>query len=134
MSGSLSDYLEKKLLEEIVGKTAYTMPTAYIALCTAAPTDASTGTTIVEPVGGSYARKSTAGADWAAASAGSISNANAITFVTATGDWGECTHFAICDAATTGNLLAWGSLTVSKTILNGDTASFAVGSLVLSLD
>jgi hypothetical protein len=127
----LSDYLENELLDHIVGKTAYTMPTVYVGLYTSAPTDAGGGT---EVSGGSYARKSTAGADWAAASGGAISNANAITFVTASGSWGTVTHFGLFDASTTGNLLAWGALGASKAIGSGDTASFAAGDLDITMD
>lgn len=128
---SKSDYLENKINDHIVGKTSYTMPTAYVALFTAAPSDAGGGT---EVTGGSYARKVTAGADWNASSAGSISNANAITFVTATGSWGTVTHFGVFDASTAGNLLFWAVLTNSKTIGTGDTASFAAGTLVHTED
>ena len=46
---SFSDYAENKILELIVGKTGFTTPTAYIALVTTLPTDASTGATLVEP-------------------------------------------------------------------------------------
>ena len=134
MAGSASDYLENKLLEEVVGKTAYTMPTAYIALLTATPDDADTGSTITEPVAMNYARIATTGASWGAASGGSISNAAILSSNVASGDWGEITHFALCDAATTGNVLLWGSLTTSTTVLNGDSLSFAVGSLIITLD
>ena len=77
MAGSKSDYAELKVLELLVGKTAFSTPTAYVALYTATPSDSGGGT---EVSGGSYARKSTAGSDWNAAASGSISNANAITF------------------------------------------------------
>jgi hypothetical protein len=127
----LSDYLENELLDHIVGKTAYTMPTVYVGLYTSAPSDAGGGT---EVSGGSYARKSTAGADWATASGGATSNANAITFVTASGSWGTVTHFGLFDASTSGNLLAWGALGASKAIGSGDTASFAAGDLDITLD
>jgi hypothetical protein len=75
---SFSDYAENKILELIVGKTAFATPTAYIALVTTVPTDASTGATLVEPStsGTAYARKSTAAGDWNAASSGSITNGN----------------------------------------------------------
>jgi hypothetical protein len=129
---SKSDYLENKLLDHITGKTAYTMPSVWVGLFTAAPTDAGGGT---ECTGGSYARKSTAGADWNAASGGSVSNANAITFVTATGSWGgSATHWGLFDASSGGNLLRWAVLTVAKTVASGDTASFAAGTLVLTED
>jgi hypothetical protein len=128
---SKSDYLENKLLDHQLGKTSYTMPTAYVGLFTAAPSDSGGGT---EVSGGSYVRKSTAGADWNAAASGSSSNANAITFVTASASWGTVTHFGIFDASTSGNLLRWAALTTSKTIGSGDTASFAAGALVCTED
>lgn len=132
MAGKTS-YLEAKLIDHTHGKTAYTMPTVYVGLFTAAPTDAGGGT---EVTGGSYARKSTAGTDWNAASGNpaSASNATSITFVTATASWGTATHFGHFDAATAGNLLRWGALTTSKTISSGDTASFAAGSLTTTED
>lgn len=133
--GSFSDYAENKVLDHIVGKTSFSMPASvYVALCTAAPTDASTGSTITEPSGGAYARKLTAGADWNAAAAGAIANANALAFAQATGDWGTITHFVLVDAASNGNVLAWGALSVSKAITTGDTASFAAGDLDITLD
>jgi hypothetical protein len=141
MSGSASDYLELKLLEHSLGKTSFTMPaTVAIALCTVVPDDTKTGATITEVTNAnSYARKTVAGTDWNSAASGSISNVNAITFVTATGaGWGAIVGFAIVDSATwgAGNMLYWGSLT-SKTISAGDTATFAGGApgdLVVTMD
>lgn len=108
MSG-LSDYSAQNFLNYIVGKTAVpTLPTVYVALFTAVGVDAGTGFTEVS--GGSYARKATAGADWAAASGSApstISNANALTYVTATASWGTVIAFGLYDALTSGNLLAW---------------------------
>jgi hypothetical protein len=130
--GSFADYAENKILDHIVGKTAFTMPTAYVGLSTADPKDDGSG--LAEPSGGSYARVQTAGADWAAASGGANSNANAITFPQATGSWGTVTHFALFDAATNGNMLGHGQLAVSKTVGSGDTARFAAGELDITLD
>lgn len=124
---SKTDYLENALLNHMHGKTAYTMPTVYIALFTAAPSDAGGGT---EATGGAYARVATTGATWNAAASGSASNASAITFPTASASWGTVTHFAEMDAATAGNMLRWAALTTSKAIGSGDTASFAAGALV----
>lgn len=126
---SKSDYAENKIVDLLNGKTAYALPTVYVALYTSDPTDAASGT---EVTGGAYARKLTAGADWGAASAGSASNAAVITFVTATASWGTVTHFATHDAATAGNMLRSGILTTAKLISNGDTPSFAIGALVTS--
>lgn len=37
---SLADYAENKVLELMVGKTAFTLPTVYVALFTGVPGDA----------------------------------------------------------------------------------------------
>lgn len=131
--GSFSNFWENEILDHVFGKGIYTPPTnIFVALSTADPTDS--GGNIAEPSGGSYARKSTAPADWDAAASGALDNANAITFVEATGSWGTITHFALFDALTAGNMLAHGSLPTSKIIDNGDVASFAAGDLDVSLD
>lgn len=135
--GSFSNYLELEVLDHVFGGSDYTRPaTLYIALCTTAPTDASTGSTIVEPSGGSYARVSVTNnaTNFPAASAGAKANDTAITFPTASASWGTVTHMAICDASSAGNVLAWGALTASKTVDSGDTVSFAIGDLDITLD
>jgi len=130
--GSFADYIENKFLDHLVGKTSYTMPTAYVGLSTADPLDDASG--LAEPSGNGYARVSTAGGDWNAAASGAIDNANDITFPEASGSWGTLTHFAIFDAASGGNMLAHGSLSVSKAVGSGDTVKFAAGDLDITLD
>ena len=62
-----------------------------------------------------------------------ISNSAAITFPTATGsDWTAATHFGVWDASTVGNFFRGSALTNSKTVQVGDTASFAIGALVIN--
>jgi hypothetical protein len=63
-----------------------------------------------------------------------MSNDVAITFPTASASWGTVTHFGVFDASTAGNLLYWGALSVSKAVGSGDTASFAIGELDVTLD
>jgi hypothetical protein len=133
--GSFGDYWEKKVLDHIFNKAAYTAPTIYVALSTADPTD--TGSGLAEPSGNGYARKATAPADWNAAAGTNptvTDNANALTFNEASGSWGTITHFALMDAASAGNLLAYGALTTPKAISAGDTPQFAVGDLDVQLD
>ena len=129
-----STYAQQKILEHSVGKTSWTMPTnVYVALYTAAPTDAGGGTE-VSTTSTAYARKQTAGTDWGAASGTSIANAATITFATPTASWGTVTHFGIFDAATAGNLIGWAALSTSQAIGSGNTVSFAVGALTITLD
>lgn len=129
--GSFTDYWENKVLEHTVGKTSVTMPTIYVALCTTAPTDAAAGTAAAYT---SYARVATAGSDWASASGGNITNANAITFPAATGGSETVTHFELWDASSAGNRIAWGSLSAGLAVSSGITPKFNAGALSINLD
>lgn len=134
MAGSKSNFLELELLDHVLGNAAYTAPgTVYVALYTAAPSDAGGGT---EVSGTSYARVAVTNnaTNWPAASGGAKANGTEITFPEAGGDWGTVVAFAILDAATVGNFLYWADLTASKTINSGDTAKFAVGDLDVTED
>jgi hypothetical protein len=129
-----SNYLQAKLADHTVGKTAFTMPTnVYVTLCTAAPTDASTGTTITEAAYTSYARVQTSGTDWNAYAADLLDNANVITFPAATGGSETITHFCLCDASTAGNMLIYGTLDASLAVSTGITPSFAANALTLTI-
>lgn len=130
--GSFSNYLENEILDHLFGKATYASPTIYVGLSTSDPGDDGAG--LAEPSGGSYARVATAATDWNTASSGSLDNATAIEFAEASASWGTITHFALFDAASSGNMLAHGSLTTSKTVSSGDTASFAAGALDITLD
>lgn len=127
----LSDYLENKVLEHILGKAAYGLPSVYLALFTAAPTDAGGGTEIA---GGSYARLLTTPANWATASSGASSNADALAFATASAGWGTVSHFGAYDSSSGGNLLWWNSLTAPRSVTSGDQARFAAGGLTVTAD
>lgn len=133
---SFSNYLENALLNSLFGKTSdlgalASAPTIYVALFTAAPNDAGGGT---EANYTSYARVETDAADWDAAASGTVDNANAITFPAATGGSNTVTHFGLYDAATSGNLLAYGALDSSLAVSTGITPEFAAGALDVSLD
>ena len=130
--GGFSDYWENKILDHIFSKGSYTPPTIYVGLSTADPTDSGSG--LAEPSGNGYARVQTSASDWNSAANGSLDNAGNITFNQATGNWGTITHFALFDAATAGNMLAFGALSQSKTISESDTARFEAGDLNISLD
>lgn len=132
------DTVERALLDHFLTDAAYTPPaTMYLALSSTTPGD--DGTNFTEPSGGAYARVSTAAADWGAATGtapATKSNTAVKTFPTATANWvsgSNLTYFGLFDASTAGNLLAFGQLGTAKPVLNGDTASFAAGALVLKL-
>jgi hypothetical protein len=130
--GGFSDYWENKILDHIFGKGSYTPPTIYVGLSTADPTDSGSG--LDEPSGNGYTRVQTSASHWNAATNGLLKNAGNITFNQATGNWGTITHFALFDAVTAGNMLAYGALSQSKSISESDTARFEAGELDISLD
>lgn len=137
-----SNYLENKVLDHTLGNTAFTQPTTlYLGLFTNTSTNAAAnleaGTLTDEVSGGSYARvdidvDSSSGA-FDAASGGSTSNTQTITFAAASANWGTITHIAVLDASSSGNVLFWGAVTTSKTIESGDTFQVSAGNLTISL-
>lgn len=139
--GSFSDYVEAKVLDQVFSATAYpTIATHYIALYTANPTDANaSGTEVVGSVGYARVAVTNNATTWPAATGTAPttkSNGIVITFGSPTGaGWGVVTGFAVYDASSSGNEIAWAALTASKTVNSGDAApSFAIGALVITLD
>ena len=134
MAGTLSDYAENKVLELLVGKTAFATPTAYIGLKTADPTDDNSGGTEPTIATGGYARIATTGGNWGAAAAGAIANAAALSFPISTAAWStgatNLTHFIVMDAATAGNMLGHADLTTPRAVNAADVIlRFAIGDL-----
>lgn len=131
-----TDYLEAELRKHLFRTGSFTKPAAlYLALFTAAPGEAGGGT---EVSGGSYARvqRDPLDANWTApdSTGGLTANAADIQFPAPTANWGTATHWALFDAASAGNMLIYGALTVAKTINNGDAApKFAAGALTVTI-
>lgn len=129
---SFSRYLEKKILEHITDKAAYTAPEPWLALCTEIPTSASTGSTIKEATYTGYKRVKVSGVAWNAAVEGapsSIKNKEIVKFAACTGGSSKIVAVALCDAETLGNMLAWTAVTefeVSTTATPAEAAAEAI--------
>lgn len=137
--GSFAEYLEKKILDEVFGGTAFSAPgTLYIGLSTTTITNA--GGNITEPSGNGYARKAVTNDtnNWNTAitesNKGKKTNKVAFEFAQATGSWGTITDWFIADASSGGNILAWGALGTSKSVTSGDIFRLAADAIVLTLD
>ena len=130
--GSFSNYWENKLLDYIFSKGSLTPPVIYLGLLTAEPGEEGTG--LAEPSGNAYQRVQTSASDWNVSAGGSLDNSGEIIFPMATGNWGTITHFALFDAATGGNMLAYGTLSPAKVIGSGAIAKFVESDLAVSLD
>tara|TARA_E500000318_G_scaffold16717_1_gene17018 strand:+ start:1424 stop:1816 length:393 start_codon:yes stop_codon:yes gene_type:complete len=125
-----SDYLEDKVLDHVFGGSAYTAPsTLYVALYTVAPSDTGGGT---EVSGGAYARQ-TATFSVSGTNPTTASNTAAIEYPTATADYGTVVAVGVFDASSSGNLLAYANLSVSKVVSSGDIFRFNTGDLDITL-
>jgi hypothetical protein len=129
-----STYLANEILDHILGGADWPRPaTVYIALYTAAPTDAGGGTEVST---NNYSRAAVTNnaTNFPAASGGAKANGADITFAVPSGSWGLCTHFGVFDALTTGNLLYWGALSSSQTPTTGNTVKIPTGDLDITED
>lgn len=135
---SFTNYLEQKLLDGYFGQNVALSPPAnlYAALATALPGEAGT---FSEVAGSGYARVQVPNNSsyWNAAVAGLKTNAQDIDFPVATGDWNggaSFQHIGFFDAASGGNLLAYGTLTSAQTVLSGQVLSLPAGQVSVTLD
>src|SRR5580765_5155201 len=132
----MSNAVALKVLELLVGKTAYTVTSPlYLALTTATILETDTAGSLTEAAYTGYARKSVAGTDWAAASAAQIANANAITFAACTGGTSTLLGFALVTSASgAGDIQAFGTLPSLVVSVTQTPVSFSSGALVITAD
>ena len=120
---SLTNHGEDKLLTLFKDAGPY-----YLALFTSAPNETGTGT---EVSGGSYARQQVT---FGAPSAGVMKNSAAIEFPTATESWGTAVSWGLFDAASSGNLVWYGTISDPKELLAGDIYRINTNNLTLTMD
>ena len=126
---SFTNFLETEILDHVFAGAAYTAPgTKYLALFTAIA-DGEAGS-VTELSGNAYARQTVA----FTTSGNTTSNNAAVEFPTATGNWGTVTHVGVYDASTSGNLMAYATLSSSKAIATGDVFRVPSGDLDITLN
>lgn len=137
--GDLAHYLSAKILDEIFGASNYTAETTlYLGLSTT--TVAEDGSGITEPTDSAYERYAITNnkTNWDNASTVSeksqIQNAAAFEFPLATESWGTITDWFISDAASSGNILAYGTLTSSRAIGSGEKLIIPIDGITITLD
>jgi len=126
----MSTYLENKIANHVLRNTAYTTPgtAIYVGLIKFYETATLEAGTLTQEVGtGSYARVQVT--TWDAPSDGASQNTGAITFPTASANWGNVSGVIISDASSAGNVLLHGSLTTTRDVKNGDVFKFNAGDL-----
>lgn len=135
MSGEASSFGAGAALDAMTGRATQTARTTYLALLTAAPTDATTNATMAEVTTAGYARQAVT---WAAPSGDPrvTSNTALLTFGPFTADPPNITHAALVSSAsgTSGDFIYWWTLDNARDAANGDSLTVAVGALVAQLD
>lgn len=134
-----SNYLEKAVLDHVLGNTTYTpASTLYLALFNNTSGNALTNleagtlTDEVTTSGTAYGRKAVTFSA-ATSGAGTAQSNSTVTYNAATATWGSVTHVAVMDALTSGNVLFYGAVTTPKTIDIGDTFQVTAGNLTITL-
>jgi len=111
--------------------TAPTRPTAwYVSLHTADP-----GDTGANELGSSGYTRQQVSNGFSTSTTGAVSNEAQIQWTNSSGgNWTQVTHFGVWSLSSAGTFYGGGSLTAAKTINDGDTATFAIGDLDITLD
>jgi hypothetical protein len=129
----MSNFLATAIIGHIWGKSTFTPATTwYAALCKTAPSASDTGSTISESNYTNYVRKSFVGTDLSAVIARTVSSVNTLTFAAPGASGDTVNGFAICDAATLGNMLYFGTLPTTVIPANGTAPSIPSGSLTFT--
>lgn len=138
MAGA-STYTQNNILKALLQGTAFPLPTGtWVSLHTADPgvNGANEVSTSNWPA---YVRRKAEGAGsmgsgWTTATAGVSTNTNQLTFPSKDGS-GQITitHFALWDAATSGNTLESAALTTPRTLAVGDILVFDIGAMSVTV-
>ncbi len=135
MAGELSTVGAGRGLDAVTGRATATARTTYLALLSAAPTDASTMATMTEVTTAGYSRQAVT---WStpAGDPQQTKNSVAITFGPFTADPPNITHAALVSAVsgTSGDFLYWWTLDTARDGITNDSLSVAIDALVAQLD
>ena len=128
----MTDYTETALVDHLMseGVRALTSP-AVLALKLHVGSPSDTGAANEVPNTFSYARQAMV---FGAASAGVTATTDSQVFTASGGNWGDIDFISIADSLThgAGNNLVWGAMTVTRTVNDGDTLTFAIGAITVT--
>lgn len=125
---SASNYLEDAVLNAtLVNGQSYAAGNVYAALYSVTPTESTSGT---ELSGSNYSRQQVT----FTVSGGTATSNAAVTFGAASANWSTAVAWAICDASSSGNILYYGSLVPTQTVLSGNSLTFASGDITVTMD
>ena len=130
--GDLAYWGAQLVAKTMFGQTESPPTTWYMAVITGdEPSGFITGAELDEPTDTAYARQPVPNnsTNWQENNIGHMSAVPEIWFPEATEDWGRVHSWAICDAATGGNIFSFGRFNAAKHIETGDVFYVGPGSL-----
>src|SRR4051812_29172239 len=137
MTGRLTVWGAEQMITTYISQRTEPPPIFYLALITdIAPTPYLDGSELNEPDSPDYARVAIDNdlVSWVNDSQPQeIANSLAITFTTATTDWGKISYWALCNAPVDGYNLLVGDMENPFVVNAGDQAQVEAGDLSLSL-
>lgn len=122
------DRAHQVLGHTFLGSPGTPVATVWAALCTSI---GSQGLSVAEISFGAYARQRIV---FGAPAARKSTNINSFAYPAATTPWGDIPHLAFYDAASGGNLLAFGTLPNTKTIVTSCIVFIGIGSITYRVD
>lgn len=135
MPGELASFGAGAALDASTGRATQTARTTYLALLTSAPADTTTLATMAEVTTSGYTRQSVT---WSAPAGdpAETHNTGALTFGPFSADPPNVTHCALVSASsgTTGDFIAFWTLTAARDGASGDIIQFASSALSLTCD
>lgn len=136
MPSAITTFGANAILNMLFGQRTPVPGTFYVALLTQAPGAQASGSTLTEPPANTgYARVAMTNDNhnWGIGLAGFVATTADISFPAATTGWPVITHYALCDAATGGNVFLYGSFNTPRRIFAKDKVVIPSGLLGLTV-
>jgi hypothetical protein len=142
-AGTFSNWFQMAVLAHGTGQDNEVwgnLAPVFLAMCTAVPTSANTGSTITEANYTGYARASMADTVWTAPASGgaggtsTIGNSATVTYAACTAGSSTILGLALTTAETAGNMIAWASCATVVISAAQTPATVAAGALSLGVE
>lgn len=130
---SSTNFARNKSQDLIFGGTSFTPPTNYY-ICLSTTAVSSSGSNLSEPSGAGYARVQIPNTKsyFTNSVNGTLVNSGSIVFPISTGSWGTIVDIALADAATSGSVWYYTSLTTPKVVQDSTIISFAASAITIT--
>ena len=136
---AFSQYLATEILEWMKNSAMPTqLSNVYISIHSGDPGTAGSGSDVTTSVTGSANRTACAASNLSGVSGASgggfeVTNVASVQLTNGAAAGASISHFGIWDAASSGNFLASGALTVSVDVVAGDTVQFNAGAMAITV-